>query len=234
MASMPKLSRLPKGDAHPVLLLPGFLASDDSTLVLRQYLLAMGYEPLPWALGRNTGRQQLFNEALVERFLQLVGRYGEKISLIGQSLGGVYARDIAHRFPDRVRQVITLGSPFGAMGVGATNPLVQALFARQSGLNEDEMREKLIEIAGGESPQVPTTAVFSKGDGVVNWRVCRESASHQTESIEVKGSHCGMGFNAAIYCVIADRLAQADGQWSPFEADQLRQYTCPVTAAYGF
>ena len=136
-ASFPMLSQLPRGDLHPVLLLPGFMASDDSTLMLRRYLLRMGYDPLPWTLGRNTGNQALFEQKLTEKFSQLAETYQGKISIIGQSLGGVYARDLAHRFPDKIRQVITLGSPFRAMAAGvsqATVPTIAGMVGALSGV----------------------------------------------------------------------------------------------------
>jgi pimeloyl-ACP methyl ester carboxylesterase len=230
-ASFPLLSRLPRGDLHPVLLLPGFMASDDSTLMLRRYLLKMGYDPLPWSLGRNTGNQVLFEQKLTEKFSQLAETYQGKISIIGQSLGGVYARDLAHRFPDKIRQVITLGSPFRAMAAGATSPIVTELFKRQSGMSIEEMRDKLADISAHKTPGVPTTAIYSKGDGVVNWRVCLEGDSHQTESIEIRGSHCGMGFNPLIYCIVADRLSLPEGEWQNFDLSQLKKFSSCV---YGF
>jgi len=226
--SFPLLSKLPKGDLHPVLLLPGFMASDDSTLMLRRYLLRMGYEPLPWSLGRNTGNLELFETRLTERFRQLSKTYPGKISIIGQSLGGVYARDLAHRFPDKIRQVITLGSPFRSMAAGATSPIVTELFKRQSGMSIEEMRVKLEDINAHKSPGVPTTAIFSKGDGVVNWRVCLEGDGDQTESIEIRGSHCGMGFNPLIYCIVADRLSLPENEWQSFDHSKLKKFSSCV------
>ncbi len=232
LAALPALTSLPKGDRHPVLLLPGFLASDASTLMLRQYLLYMGYEPLPWTLGRNTGSFSIFEEKLLDRFDKLAKTYDDKISIIGQSLGGVFGRDIAHRFPESVRQVITLGSPFGALAANATNPMVTRLFQQQSGISVEELQAKLSEIEASKSPSVPSTAIFSKGDGVVNWRVCREDDSHQTESIEVRGSHCGMGFNPLIYYIISDRLSQLEGRWSEFNSNKLKRFSYPGSFAH--
>jgi hypothetical protein len=94
------------------------------------------------------------------------------------------------------------------------------------------MKDKISEIGSGKSPSVPSTAIFSKGDGVVNWRVCREDDSHQTESIEVRGSHCGMGFNPLIYYIVSDRLAQPEKRWRQFDRSKLRQFTYPGSFAY--
>jgi pimeloyl-ACP methyl ester carboxylesterase len=217
LASLPLLSTLPRGDGHPVMLLPGFLAGDESTAALRRYLKGMNYEALPWELGRNTGRPEILQVHLIERFQEIQAQYDVPISLIGQSLGGVFARELARIFPEEVRQVITLGSPFGTRHGKSTLPLVRRMFEQQSGMTVEEMRELLEELDPHLSPPVPMTAIYSRGDGIVNWRVCREAEEDsQTENIEVCGSHCGMGFNARIYYIIANRLAQPAGSWQKF------------------
>ena len=222
--SFPLLASLPKGDGHPVLVLPGFMAGDESTMVLRRYLSLMGYEPMRWNLGRNTGKPEIMERSLLERFESLSGRFGQKISLIGQSLGGVFARELAHLYPDEVRQVITLGSPFSMEDASGTNPLVEKLFERSAGLSVEEMQKKL-EVTS--SPPVPTTAVYSKGDGVVNWRGCKErEIDERTQNIQVIGSHCGMAFNSAIYHIIADRLAQTENKWQKYNACSLQATIC--------
>lgn len=229
--SLPGLSLLPRGDGHPVLLLPGFLAGDESTSLLRNYLKYMGYQPEGWHLGRNTGKPWLLQEGLVDRVTELLDRYGQNLSIIGQSLGGVYAREIAKMFPDSVRQVITLGSPFGAESSRSTMQLVSTLFKRQSGMSVEEMRTYLEEVDTTASPDVPVTAVFSKGDGVVNWRVCREQVEdHQTQNIQVCGSHCGMAFNTLIYAVIATRLSLPADGWEPLDLGPFKGQLKEVTA----
>lgn len=218
--SMPWLATQPRGDGHKVMVLPGFLAGDESTAVLRRYLDYLGYEALPWKLGRNTGRAEIMQRTLIERFLRECSGAGddEKISLVGQSLGGVFARELARLYPGNVRQVITLGSPFGTRESGTTLPLVQRMFEQQSGMTIEAMRELLMSMDPHVSPPVPITAIYSKGDGVVNWQVCREQEEDgQTQNIEVCGSHCGMGFNPAIYHIIADRLTQSQHDWQKFE-----------------
>jgi pimeloyl-ACP methyl ester carboxylesterase len=192
--SAPLLERAPRGDGHPVLVLPGFLAADDSTRVLRRYLRKLGYSSHPWLLGRNLGSRGLVRERLVERAAELADRHGRKLSLVGWSLGGIYARELAKRMPELVRQVITLGSPFG-----------------------DAPETK-------GAPPVPATAIYSKTDGVTHWRSCRESDGPERENIEVPGSHCGLGWNPLALWAIADRLAQTEGAWRPFERDGWREY----------
>lgn len=218
LASLPLLSMLPQGDKHAVLVLPGFMAGDESTAMLRRYIGGLGYRALPWRLGRNTGRLEIMQHSLQDRLAQVWEKYQGQVSLVGQSLGGVYARELARLFPERVRQVITLGSPFGVINGNAANPMVKRLFERQTGMSIEQMRQAIVEMDPHKTPPVPLTAIYSKGDGIVNWRVCKESVEdHQTQNVEVCGSHCGMGFNPLIYRIIADRLAQQPATWKKYQ-----------------
>ena len=181
----PLLLRAPRGDGHPVLVLPGLGASDLSTRVLRGFLRDRGYHVHAWRLGRNLGPRPEVVDGLRSRVRQLAERHDRKMSLVGWSLGGIYAREIARAAPGVVRQVITLGSPFHLYDARALG--------------------------------VPSTAVFSRADGVVSWRSCVQEASATSESVEVLGSHSGLGHNPAVLWVVADRLSQAEGSWRPFE-----------------
>ena len=141
------------------------------------------------------------------------------VSLVGWSLGGLYARQLAKMMPERVRQVITLGSPFAA-GPKATN--AWRVYEMASGRRADEEDPRF----GGSltgAPPVPTTAIFSRTDGICAWQGCREEATAMSESIEVESSHCGMGHHPAVVYAVADRLAQAEGEWSPFDRCWLAQ-----------
>lgn len=224
----PMLAQAPRGDGHPVLMLPGFTAGDTSTLPLRRFLDRLGYETLPWLVGTNTGSLEV-QSRMVLRFYRLVRTYRQPLTLIGQSLGGVFAREIARRFPDHVRSVITLGSPFGANAGQGTNPLVRQLFERLSGLTVREMRDR---VRGGRDTgapvSVPCTAIYSRTDGVVSWRACLERDTPLTENVEIVGSHSGMAMNPAAVHVIADRLAQPAGEWRRFDRDAgLRSFIYP-------
>ncbi len=213
----PMLAQAPKGDGHPVLVLPGFTAGDTSTLPLRRFLDRLGYETLPWLVGTNTGSLEV-QSRMVLRFYRLVRTYRQPLTLIGQSLGGVFAREIARRFPDHVRSVVTLGSPFGANAGQGTSPLVRQLFERLSGLTVREMRSR---VRGGRdigAPiPVPCTAIYSKTDGVVSWQSCLERDTPLAENVEIVGSHSGMAMNPAAVHVIADRLAQPVDGWQRFD-----------------
>lgn len=213
--SWPWLGSVPRGDGHPVLVLPGFTAGDESTVVLRRFLKRLGYRALPWGLGRSTGSVEL-QERLVHRFESLARECDQPISLIGQSLGGVYARELARQFRDSVRGVITLGSPFASTSPDSTNPLVGRLFQYLSGMSRDDMRDYVLAFAP-EPPPVPCTAIYSRGDGVVHWSSCLEYEGERAENVEVHGSHTGMALNPLVFHVLADRLAQTPGQWRPFD-----------------
>jgi pimeloyl-ACP methyl ester carboxylesterase len=213
--SLPWLATAPRGDGHAVLVLPGFTAGDGSTLVLRRILRYLNYQPLAWELGQNTGSVEL-QERLFERFDEVLDSHPGSISLVGQSLGGVYARILAHREPGRVRQVITLGSPFSSDTPDTVNSLVSRLFQSVSGMTRDEMQAQMLQFPAN-SPPVPTTAIYSKSDGVVHWSTCLEYEGDRAENVEVLGSHSGMAFNPLVLHVVADRLAQRPQAWKPFE-----------------
>jgi dienelactone hydrolase len=209
----PFLLRAPRGDGHPVLTLPGFLASDVSMAPMRRYLTEIGYDAHAWRMGRNTGGLGRLRTALRSRLAEIYQASGRRVSIVGWSLGGVYARDLALHAPHMVRYVVTLGSPF-ADDIRATNAtrLYEALSGETVDANP-ELREAL----AGDLP-VPTTSIYSRADGVVNWQTCRLRPSNTAENIEVYlASHIGLGVNPAALWAIADRLAQSEGQFSQFD-----------------
>jgi alpha/beta hydrolase family protein len=209
LVASPLLRRAPRGDGHPVLVLPGFMASDFSTRALRSFLRDRGYAAHGWKLGRNTGPTPETVAALVQRLHELRGRHARRVSLIGWSLGGVYARELARAFPPDVRQVITLATPF--RNLEATNVPAFLLTRRRPHPNEAAFRERL------RLPlQVPTTAIYSRTDGIASWRSCVAEPGPQSESIEVESSHLGIGHHPVVLLTIADRLAQAEDAWKPF------------------
>ena len=209
----PLLMRAPRGDGHPVLALPGFLASDLSMAPLRRYLTELGYDAHAWQMGRNLGGLVKMRAALRERLAAIHAATGRQVSLVGWSLGGVYARDLALHAPDMVRYVVTLGSPF-ANDVRATN--ATKLYEALSGETVGDDPEFLAAIAG-DLP-MPATSIFSRADGVVNWRTCLLRPSAVAENIEVYlASHVGLGVNPAALWAVADRLAQREGQFGQFD-----------------
>ncbi|PWR19564.1 esterase/lipase family protein [Zavarzinia compransoris] len=225
----PLMRLAPRGDGHPVLVLPGFLASDLSTVLLRRFLTHRGYAVQAWELGRNLGPNVRVEEGLRERLVDIVAAHGRKVSIIGWSLGGVYAREIAREAPQLIRQIITLGSPIAA-GPKSTN--AWKLFERLSGQSVDEVAEAYAQQMFEAVDGIPATAIFSKSDGIVAWRGCLEQPGPMRQNIRVRGSHCGLGHNVAALMVIADRLAQPEGEWAPFEpkAPLSLLYPCDATA----
>jgi pimeloyl-ACP methyl ester carboxylesterase len=219
----PLLMRAPRGDGHPVLTLPGFLAGDLSMVPMRRYLKELGYDTYAWRMGRNIGGVSRIRAALRDRLAEIHGNTGRTVSIVGWSLGGVYARDLALQAPDMVRYVVTLGSPF-AGDVRATN--ATRLYEALSG-EAVEQHSELRQAIAGDLP-VPTTSIYSRSDGIVNWRTCLLRPSGTAENIEVHlASHIGLGVNAAALWAVADRLAQAEGQFSQFDRSG------PFAIAYG-
>ena len=198
-----------KGDGHPVLVIPGFITDDSSTKGLRNFIDKIGYQSYPWELGRNYANLEDIN-TLLDKLEVIYAQHQQKISLIGWSLGGVYARELAKAKPHLIRQVITLGSPFG--GIQEPNNATW-LFNLIQGKKAQELDKEWLATLPTPAP-VPTTALYSKKDGVVPWQVCRErieDALHQ--NVEVRSSHVGMGYNQEVFVIIADRLPYAEENW---------------------
>jgi pimeloyl-ACP methyl ester carboxylesterase len=226
VTSLPLLRLAPKGDGHPVLVLPGLVASDLSTRPLRTFLSNHGYAVSGWRQGRNYGPRDGVAEGMIELVRETAQRNGRKVSLIGWSLGGVYARQLAKICPDEVRTVITLGSPFAA-DPRSTN--AWRIYELASGKRADD-RSGNFSHGLADPPPVPATAIFSRSDGVCAWRGCVEQRSALTENIEVHSSHCGLGHNPAVVYAVADRLAQPEGAWRPFDRSGWRSFVYPYPA----
>lgn len=209
----PWLSTIPRGDGHPVLVLPGLMAADSSTRPLRDFLNSHGYRAHGWKLGRNMGLRENVEGDMRARLDELFERHGgRKLSLVGWSLGGLYARQLAKLVPDKVRCVVTLGSPFG--GTPKSTNAWQA-YEWASGTKIDA--PSLLTAGLLDPPPVPTTSIFSRSDGVCAWETCLNGEGPELENIEVSGSHCGLGHHPAAVYAVADRLAQPEGAWKKFD-----------------
>ena len=219
LASMPWLRQLPRGDGHPVIVYPGLGASDISTAALRGFLTARGFDVHPWAQGFNFGPRDGVLEACRTQLTQVAARRREPVSLVGWSLGGVYARELAKEQPALVRCVVTLGTPFSGHP-RATN--AWRLYQWVSGLDIEHDPALLAQLK--VPPPVPTTSIYSRSDGIVAWQCSLNDASALTENIEVHASHVGMGMNPLTLYALCDRLLADPAQWQPFDLRGARRW----------
>jgi len=212
LATAPLMRLAPRGDGHAVLVLPGFMASDRSTSHLRDVLQRLGYAAHGWEMGRNLGVVANLRQALRARLALLQGESGRRVSL-------------ALAMPDKVRRVITLGSPFsGDLGASNVRNLYDAVAGDRVRVRPDAAL--LARLAGDLG--VPATAIYSRTDGIVNWRTSVLTPNEHAENIEILGaSHLALGFNPAAVWAVADRLAQGEGQFTKFRRSG------PFAGAYG-
>lgn len=213
----PLLAALPRGDGHPVLVLPGLQTGDRSTRTLRWALGLLGYRAHGWRLGSNIGPTARVVHGLRDRLTTLHAEHGRPVSLIGWSLGGIYARRLARVDPPAVRQVITLGSPYRMARFDQSR--AHRLFEHYAPRHVERW-ELPLEAGLGALP-VPTTSIYSRLDGIVAWQTCREPPGPQAENVEVFASHFGFGHHPAVLWAVADRLAQPEGRWAPFRPPRL-------------
>ena len=215
----PWLNRLPDGDGHPVLVFPGLAASDFSTVPLRAFLRRRGHWTHAWKQGFNLGPRHGVLNACRERLRRLADRHGSKVSLVGWSLGGVYARELAKESPDAVRCVVTLGSPFAGHPRDTNAWRVYELLSGHS-LHDHATTHQQLHVP----PPVPTTSIFSRTDGVVAWHCSVNEVLPHTENIEIAASHVGMGVNPLALYVMADRLRQDPDNWQRFDTAGARRW----------
>lgn len=217
---------VPQGDGHPVLVLPGFLTNDSATGALRSWIQRIGYEAEAWEGPTNFGPSDKVMDHLHKRFEDVWEKHGRKpVSIVGWSLGGVYAAELARRYPDKIRSVVTLGSPhslveeFRANGNDITKTGEQvpgALKAVFNFLNPDGVEPEK-HFSAAQDFKVPVTSVYTPYDGIVHWTSSILKENAKTENIEIDTSHLGLGFSLQGMTVIADRLAQPKKGWKPFD-----------------
>ena len=221
LPAWPLLKRAPQGDGHAVIVFPGLAAGDTTTAPLRRYLDSRNYDASGWGQGLNLGPREgvLYNAK--RQLQQMYESSGKKVSLVGWSLGGIYARELAKEMPEMVRCVVTLGTPFSGPHT-STNAWRVYQFASGRRIERETESYDL-----PQAPPVPTSSIYSRTDGVVAWRGSIQApADHNpcTENIEVVASHCGIGLNPSAWWAVADRLAQPHGplaQWQPFVRPRL-------------
>jgi len=217
--NMPLRFTAPKGDGHPVIVFPGLGAADGSTFFVRSFLGDIGYTVYPWGLGRNYGPRGGLDQMILDLNKRVSSvsdiHDGAKVSLIGWSLGGIYAREVAKHSPNLIRQVITLGTPFKGQAAGTNATKLYELLSKDKSHYDPAIMESV-----AKCPDVPFTSIYSKTDGVVSWQCSIEDESTQAENIEVPGaSHLGLGHNPISMHIIANRLSQSESSWQHYKRD---------------
>jgi thioesterase domain-containing protein len=218
LAATPWLRRLPRGDGHPVLVFPGMGANDVTTVPLRNFLGGLGYVTQAWGQGFNFGPRDGVLKRCAADVRSLADKHGQPVSLIGWSLGGLYAREMAKELADHTRCVITLGTPFTGHPK-ATN--AWRIFEMLSG---QKAHDAALIARLRTTPKVPTTSIYSRTDGIVSWQCSLNPPGPQVENIEVQSSHTGMGMNPLALYAVADRLAQPTDGWRPFDPRGARRW----------
>lgn len=211
--------KLPEGDGHPVLVLPGMMTGDFFYKTFRRHIDEKGYKAYTWNNGVNMGLSDKTAEHLRARLEEVYKDSGnKKITIIGHSLGGIFARELAREYPEMVRDVITMASPFGGMTGGDGVPqLLRKIFNLFSGKKKWD-GDPAIHNRGLTPPPVPVTSVFSNDDPIIRPHASLNPAAAQAENIEVGAkTHMGIPFRRQSVIAIFDRLAQKEGEWKPFD-----------------
>ena len=202
LPAAPFLAKQEKGDGRQVMLMPGFMADERAMWPLQRYLQYLAYDALPWGIGRNNGRPEEDARRVLEQ-IEAVRRIDEPITLIGWSLGGVIAREIARREPGLVREVITLGTPVEG---GPKYTATSKQFAEKSNIDLDALERRIHEM-NSHGIDCPLTVLYSRSDGIVDWRAAIDRYNPQARHKRIRGSHLGMAFNPVVWRFVARTLA---------------------------
>ena len=197
----PPVENVPKGDGHAVLVIPGFLTGDWATKGLIKWLKAIGYDAVGWGSGLNLGPTSSALDRCETLLDEACERTGKKVTLIGRSLGGLFARELAKDEPDKVVRVVTLGTPVRFPVATPLSPVAEML----AGNFDPEFVKRRPDLL--RNPPQPTTAFYSRKDGIVPWRSCLIDEGPTAENIEIDSPHTIMGSNPAAMRIIAERLA---------------------------
>lgn len=200
------------GDGHPVVIFPGLGTNGSSVAILREHCRSHGYHAIDWGQGFNTGPQgdlDTWLHTLKSQVVELLDGHKKPATLIGWSLGGLYAREIGKLMAPRIRQVITIGTPFNSNADHSNVGWLFRLLSGSSAALDPALSKRL-----RTPPPLRTTSIYSRSDGVVAWQTClHEKASSLVHDIEVSGSHIGLGWNRDVLAAVTDRLGQRAGPW---------------------
>ncbi len=226
------LKQLGGGRGEPVMVLPGFAADDRSTTILRKYLNSWGYDARPWGIGQNLNPREMTDtqstitqiednlEVLADLLQQLKAETGEKVALIGWSLGGIVSRQLASRYPELVSKVITMGTPFGDFRSTVVYPLLQRWLKSEVSVEDIETWNALTSAPLGD---VPMTVIYSNSDGFVPPDNARDAQANLIEFIEVVCSHIGFGVHPVVFKLLSERLQQNTENWQAFSPNALER-----------
>ena len=240
----PVLQRLPAGDGHTIMTIPGFMGADGSTSRLRKFLNGRGYKAIPWGLGRNASEvrpasldaflahRRRTEDLIAERIEAEYRASGRKVSLIGWSLGGLYSVALAHRFPQWIRQVITLGTPYGDPRGTSLYNLMGRVYNDQVEVDEAMLARWVDYTYSGGELRVPVLALFSESDGIVGAGIARcEGDPRYVSNMAVMASHVGFPFNPLVFGVIANYLVEPQQRWALCDSPLLRPFVRLVETA---
>ncbi len=221
----PVFKTLPKGDGHTIITIPGLMGADGSTSQLRRFLRNRGYNAIPWGLGRNGAEVRSQNledfldhrtameDAIAARVEQEYLASGQKVTLIGWSLGGLYAVALAYRYPRWIRQVITLGTPFGDPRGTALYSVMGSFYGND--VDEDALARWVGHTYKSGKLRVPVLALYSESDGIVGAGIARcEGDANYVTNMAVLASHVGFPFNPLVFAVIANHLVEPHERWA--------------------
>ncbi len=238
----PLLKTLPKGDGHTIMTIPGFMGADGSTSPLRRFLKKRGYNAIPWGLGRNASNVRSQNiddflahraateDAIALRIEQEFIASGSKLTLIGWSLGGLYAVALAHRFPQWVRQVITLGTPYGDPRGTALYSVMGRIY--NNGVEEEALERWVAHTYSGGTLRVPVLALYSESDGIVGAGIAKcQGDPRYVTNMAVVASHVGFPFNPLVFAVVANHLVEPQDRWALCRSQYIRPLVRVVAAS---
>lgn len=233
----PLLKTVPKGDGHTIMTIPGFMGADGSTSLLRRFLNQSGYNAIPWGLGRNaseasadTLEEFMEHRAALENTIALrieeeFHSSGRKVTLIGWSLGGLYSVALAHRYPQWIRQVITLGTPFGDPRGTALYSLMSRVNGSDGDVSEESLRDWVEYTYSGGRLRVPVLTLFSESDGIVGKGIARcEADPNYVTNMAVMASHVGFPFNPLVFAVIGNHLVEPHHRWELCRSERISRF----------
>lgn len=201
-AKAPRLAAAPRGNGRTAVVLPGWRAPESSTLPIRAYLRKLGHDPQSWGLGVNLGDVEATRDRLLPRIQNKAEATGRPVNLIGWSLGGVVAREVARTIPDCVHRVVTYGSPI--LG-GPTHTIGASNFGVEECERITQLQEELDRV---DPIRTPITAAFTRNDNIVDWRSCIDRSSVDVTMVEVQSTHVGLGIDPDVWLIVANALAE--------------------------